>query len=128
VSPLIQLAIAILLPTAAGYVIIVAVRAGRRAHQARLKPPPAEPLDRLAGRLRRLRAELEQIETQAGVAAKNHRVRALRGAYLDLLAEACTRLEVAPPSGGDRARLTEIYRVEAALRSQGLDVRPTAVP
>jgi broad specificity phosphatase PhoE len=128
VGPLIELVIAILLPTAAGYVIIVAVRGIRRAREARFKPPPAEPLDRLAARLQRLRAELEQTESQAGVAAKSHRVRALRGAYLDLLCEACTRLEVAPPPGGDRAKLTEIYRVEAALRNHGLDVRPTAVP
>lgn len=127
-TPLIELVIAILLPTAAGYVIIVAVRGIRRARQASLKPPPPEPLDRLAARLQRLRAELEQTETQAGVVAKNHRMRAVRGAYLDLLGEACTRLEVAPPSGGDRARLTEIYRAEDALRGRGLDVRQPARP
>ncbi len=126
-SPLIELAIAILLPTAAGYAILVAVRAVRRARQARYKPPPAESLDRLAGRLRRLRAELEQTEARPGVTAKSHRVRAVRGAYLDLLCEACSRLEVPPPPGGDRAQLTEIYRVEDALRSRGIDVRDTAI-
>ena len=125
-SPLIELVIAILLPTAAGYAIIVVVRAVRRARQARYQPPPAESLDRLGARLRRLRAELEQTESQPGVTAKVHRVRAIRGAYLDLLSEACTRLEVPPPRDGDRAKLTEIYRVEAALRSRGLDVRQTA--
>jgi hypothetical protein len=126
VSPLIELVIAIALPTAAGYAIIVVVRAVRRARQASYRPPPAEPLERLAGRLQRLRAELEQTEARPGVTAKIHRVRAVRGAYLDLLSEACTRLEVPPPPGGDRAKLAEIYRVEAELRSRGLDVRQTA--
>ena len=126
-SPLIELVIAILLPTAAGYAIIVAFRGVRRARQASYKPPPAEPLDRLAARLQRLRAELEQTETRPGATAKIHRVRAVRGAYLDLLCEACTRLEVPPPVGGDRAKLTDIYQAEAELRSRGLDVRQSAV-
>jgi hypothetical protein len=125
-SPLIELVIAILLPTAAGYAIIAVFRGVRRARQASYKPPPAEPLDRLGARLQRLRAELEQTETQPAVTAKSHRVRALRGAYLDLLSEACLRLEVSPPPGGDRAELIEIYRVEAELRSRGLDVRQPA--
>ena len=54
-------------------------------------------------------------------------MRALRGAYIDALTTACERLEVSPPPGGDRAPLAEIYRVEAALRERGLDVRETAV-
>lgn len=125
-SPLIELVIAILLPTAAGYAIIAIVRAVRRAREASYKLPPAEPIERLTGRLQRLRAELEQTETRSGVTAKSHRVRAIRGAYLDLLTEACARLDVPPPPGGDRAELTEIYRVEAELRSRGLDVRQIA--
>jgi hypothetical protein len=126
VSPLFELVIAIALPTAAGYAIIAAYRGIRRARQASYKPPPAEPLDRLAARLQRLRAELERTETQPGGTAKNHRIRAIRGAYIDLLCEACTRLDVPPPADGDRAKLTEIYQVEAALRSRGLDVRQTS--
>jgi hypothetical protein len=126
VSPLIELGIAILLPTAAGYAIIVAVRGIRRARQSSYKPPPAVPLDRLAARLQRLRAELEQTETQSGGVAKSHKIRAIRGAYVDLLCEACTRLEVPPPAGGDRAKLTDIYQVEAELRRRGLDVRQPA--
>ena len=125
-SPLIELVIAILLPTAAGYAVIAIVRTVSRARQASYKPPPAEPIERLTGRLQRLRAELEQTETRTGVAAKSHRVRAIRGAYLDLLAQACARLDVAPALGGDRAALTEIYLVEAELRRRGLDVRQTA--
>ena len=50
-------------------------------------------------------------------------MQALRGAYLDALATACQRLEVGPRPGGDEAPLAEIYRVEAALRQRGLDVR-----
>jgi hypothetical protein len=68
--------------------------------QARRKPPPPEPLDRLEADLRRLRAELEDTEARAGLIAKNHRVQAVRGAYLDALTEACRRLDV-PPPGGD---------------------------
>ena len=48
---------------------------------------------------------------------------ALRGAYADALSLACRRLDVSPPRGGDRAPQAEIYRVEAALRQRGLDVR-----
>jgi hypothetical protein len=50
-------------------------------------------------------------------------VQALRGAYADALTAACRRLEVSPPSGGDRAPQAELYRVEAALRQRGLEVR-----
>ena len=126
-SPITELVIAILLPTAAGYAIIAAVRGGRRLSQARCKPALPEPVDQLAARLRRLRAELEQTEAQPGLTAKSHRVRALRGAYVDVLTDACARFAVTPPSGGDHAQLTEIYRAEAALRAHGLDVRQTAM-
>jgi hypothetical protein len=84
---------------------------------------PPQPVERLQADLRRLRAELEDTETRSGLTAKHHRVQALRGAYLDTLAAACQRLDVSPPSGGDRAAQAEIYRVEAALRLRGLDVR-----
>lgn len=83
------------------------------------------PVERLAADLRRLRADLENTETRAGLIAKHHRVQALRGAYLDTLSAACQRLDVTSPSG-DGAPLAEIYRVEAALRQRGLDVRETA--
>jgi hypothetical protein len=119
------LALALLLPTAAGYAVVAAVHGGRRLAESRRRPPPAESADRVAARLRRLRAELEAIEASTGVAAKNHRVQALRGAYLDTLGDACARLGVSPPAGGDRARQADIYRAEAALRERGLDVRET---
>jgi hypothetical protein len=123
VSPLVELIIAILLPAAAGYAILLAFRGVRRLNRARYKPTSPEPIERLAARLRRLRAELEQTEARPGTTAKGHRVRALRGAYVDVLSQACDRLEVIPPQGGDQAKLTDIYRAEAALRSRGLDVR-----
>jgi hypothetical protein len=126
VSPYVDLVIAILLPTASFYAVLAAVRGWRRLGQARYRPAAPEQVERLAGRLRRLRAELEQTESQPGVTAKGHRIRALRGAYVDVLCDACQRLEVSPPQGGDLAPLTEIFRVEAALRERGLDVRQTA--
>ena len=125
-SPIAELAIALLLPTAAGYAILAAVRGYRRLEESRRRPAPAEPIERVGVRLRRLRAELESTESRSGLMAKNHRVKAVRGAYLETLAAACLRLEVSPPPGGDRARQADIYRAEAALRERGLDVRETA--
>jgi hypothetical protein len=127
VSPIVELVIAILLPTAAAYAIIGAIRGSRwLAERRRRHPAPPEPIERTEARLRRLRAELESTESRPALTAKNHRVKALRGAYLDELRAACLRLDVSPPPGGDRARLADIYRAEAALRQRGLDVRETA--
>jgi hypothetical protein len=86
------------------------------------KAPPAESQAELAARLRRLRAELEDTETRAGLTAKHHRVEAIRAAYLDVLTTACRRLDVSPPPGGARATLADVYRAEAALRQRGLPV------
>ena len=128
VRPVIELVIVILLPTAAGYAIIGGFRgagwaAGQwHARQHKLDVP-TEPIERLGANLRRLRAELDATETQSGIPAKSLRLKALRGAYIDALCTACERLEVSPPQGGERAPLAEIYRVEAALRERGLDVR-----
>ncbi len=115
------------LPTAVGFAIIGAVRASRWLGEARSRSRSRalspEPIERLQADLRRLRAELEDTENQSGLTAKHHRVQALRGAYADALMSACQRLEVSPPAGGDRAPQAEIYRVEAALRQRGLEVR-----
>jgi hypothetical protein len=132
VVQIIELVLVILLPTAVGYAIIGGFRgigwSSERWHRRRHRlAAPAEPIERLGASLRRLRAELDATETRTGLTAKNMRLKALRGAYVDALSTACQRLEVSPPpSGGDRAPLTEIYRVEAALRQCGLDVRETA--
>ena len=107
--------------------IISSLRAARRLAELRTRPPQDEPVERIAARLRRLRAELEATENKAGTTAKGHHVRVLRGAYADALAQACQRLDVPLPPGGDRARRADIYRTEAALREHGIDVRETAV-
>ncbi len=123
--------VAILLPTAVGYVAIFGVRTVRWASERRYRPPVPEPIERLTQTLRRLRAELETMETRTGIPNKNVRVSALRGAYLDVLKTACQRLEVDPPAaagpaGRQRADQAEIYRVESDLRQRGLDVREPA--
>ncbi len=116
---------------AAGYALVGAWRGAQWLDEARRKAPPPVPVERLTADLRRLRAELADTETRDGLTAKQHRVRALRAAYLDALSAACDRLEVEPPGvpGGGRGDvpLPEIYRVEAALRQRGLDVREPAV-
>ena len=124
-SHVIDLVLVLLLMPAAGYALIAGWRAANWVAEKRYKPPAPEPVDRLAANLRRLRAELNDTETRDGLTAKHHRVRALRGAYIDTLTAACERLDVPPPPG-DRAPLAEIYRVESALRQRGLDVRETA--
>jgi len=132
VSPVIELIIIILLPTALGYAVLGSIRgyrwmAERRSRaSARVQPVTAEPIERLTARMRRLRAELEALETRTDVLSKGIRLRALRGAYLDLLRIACERLDVPPMRPGDQVSQAEIYRVEAALRRGGLDVRETA--
>ena len=128
---IVELIAVILIPTAAMYALLAGLRGARwvtelfhsRAAQA---AGPAESTERLIANLRRLRAELELIEASQGIRAKAHRVRAVRGAYVDALCTACQRFEVTPPAGGEHAKLTDIYRVEAALRQRGLDVRETA--
>ncbi|HEY2280960.1 MAG TPA: hypothetical protein VGI00_21590 [Streptosporangiaceae bacterium] len=124
---------AVFLPSLAVGAVLFAVRGWRRAdelarqHRADRAPAPAEPVERAEARLRRLRTELEGLENQLGGPARRHRIVAVRGAYLDCLTSACQRFGVSPPAGGDQARQAEIYRVEAALRVHGLDVREPAV-
>jgi hypothetical protein len=122
VSTVVDLVLVVVLMPVAVYALIGAVRAARWLAEARRKAPPPVPVERLAANLRRLRAELDQTETSADLIAKRHRVRSVRGAYLDTLAEACVRLDVTPPPG-DAATQADIYRTEAALAARGLDVR-----
>jgi hypothetical protein len=130
VSPVVGYLILFALPTAVGFALIGAWRAARwlaeARYKARYKTRPLEPVERLQADLRRLRSELEDTETRSGLTAKHHRVQALRGAYTDALSSACRRLDISPPRGGDRAPQAEIYRVEAALRERGLEVRQEA--
>jgi hypothetical protein len=114
VSTVVEFVFAIMLPTAAVFALIGAWRAagwlGDARSRARFKALPPEPIERLEADLRRLRAELEDTETRTSLTAKHHRVQA----------------DISPPHGGDRATQAEIYRVEAALRERGLDVRREA--
>lgn len=123
----VELVFVFLLPTGLGYAAIYGVRAFRWfAEHRRAGVWAPEPIEQLGGRLRWLRARLEATENQMATPAKALRVRAARGAYVDLLSEACRRLDVTPPQEqGGRVPLTEIYRAEAALRERGLDVRET---
>lgn len=131
-SPYLAIIAVVLLPTAIGYGVIGAFRAARWAdnwRQSRIVAAEPEPIERLTGNLRRLRTELESMETRSGIPNKHIRVEALRGAYLDALGTACRRLEISPPAAeglSPRASQAEIYRVEAALRQRGLDVREPA--
>jgi hypothetical protein len=130
VNPVFAYVLLFALPTAVGFALIGAWRAARwlaeARYRARFQALPPEPIERLEADLRRLRAELEDTETRSSLTAKHHRVQAVRGAYLDTLAVACRRLDIGPPRGGDRASQAEIYRVEAALRQGGLEVRVQA--
>ena len=132
VSPAIELIFVILLPTAVGYAVLGSIRAFRWASERRSRKHPSplpvmvEPIERLGARMRRLRAELEAMETRSDVPAKGMRLRALRGAYLDLMRVAIERLDATPLPPGDLVSQADIYRAEAALRQHGLDVRETA--
>jgi hypothetical protein len=130
VGPAFELVAVILFPTALGFGLIGATRAYRWMTQRRYSrawaAKPLEPIEQLGAKLRRLRDQLETTETQIDVPAKNLRLRALRAAYIDVLCTACERLEVTPPPRGEHVPQAEIYRVEAALRQRGLDVRHTA--
>ena len=129
-NPVLAYLLLFALPTAVGFALIGAWRGARwlaeARYRARFQALPPEPIERLQADLRRLRSELEDTETRSGLTAKHHRVQAVRGAYLDALSAACRRLDISPPRGGDRASQAEIYRVEAALRHGGLEVRTQA--
>ena len=132
-SPAIELILVILLPTALGYAVLGSIRGCRWLAERRAgvrfraaQPVTVEPIERLGARMRRLRAELETMETRTDVSAKAVKLRALRGAYLDLLRIACDRLDVSALPPGDVVPQAEIYRAEAGLRASGLDVRETA--
>ena len=128
-NPYVELGLVVMIPTAAGYGLIFAVRGIRWATERwpRPRPPEPEPIDRLTATLRRLRTELESLETRTGVPNKHVRLRALRGAYLDVLGTACRQLAVTPPrTGAQPFDQADVYRVESQLRERGVDVREPA--
>jgi hypothetical protein len=136
VSPPVQLLVAIALPIAAVYSLIGGGRLARWVFDSwiperRSRDAAPEPAERLGANLVRLRSQLEAMETRTDLPAKNLRLRALRAAYVDALNDACQRLDISPPASAARGRpedvrQAEIYRVEAALRQRGLDVREKA--
>jgi hypothetical protein len=130
VSPPFQLLVAIALPIAAVYSLIGGGRLVRWISEQQTRPPADQPVERLRANLVRLRAQLEAMETRTDLPAKNLRLRALRAAYVDALCEACLRLDVSPPPGAqarpESVPQSDIYRMEAALRQRGLDVREAA--
>ena len=129
-TPPFQLLVATVLPIAAIYSLIGGGRLVRWISEQGSRPLPPEPVEKLRANLSRLRSELETMETRSDLPAKNLRVRALRAAYVDALGTACQRFDISPPAGDaagpERIRQSEIYRVEAALRQRGLDVREPA--
>ncbi len=79
----------VLLPTIAGYAVLLAIRGYRRVAESRRLPPPPEPVERLVTRLRKLRLELETTESthaQACQAAPSPRgARRLPGSAADYM-------------------------------------------
>jgi hypothetical protein len=124
----------LLTPTLAGLALLGAIglwgdsvqriRVRRRGTTAGIPP-----LERVAADLRRLHLDVIRLEDAPdSTPGRNVRLKAVRSAYRDSLLIACRALEV-PVNPGDLSRtpMTEIYRLEAALRDRGLDVYPTAL-
>jgi hypothetical protein len=112
--------------TAVGWAVQGGVRLYRAFGARRSSAPvPGQPIEQLGADACRLRARLAAAENEMRFTQyKAARVRAVRGAYLDVLSAICERLEVRPPAASRGVvPLTEIYRAEAALRERGLDVR-----
>ena len=129
-NPPTEFAVAIALPIAAVYALIGGGRLIKWLSEQQSRPSAPEPIERIRANLVRLRAQLEAMETSSDQPAKNLRMRALRMAYVDALVDACQRLDVSPAAGArdhpEKVRQSDIYRMEAALRDRGLDVRETA--
>ncbi len=110
-----------------GWAVLGGVRLCRKFAGIRSpRPVLGEPIEVLGANLCRLHSRLEAEENEMLLTPfKAARLRALRGAYVDVLSAACERLGVPPPvtPSDTAASLAEIYRAEAALRECGLDVR-----
>jgi hypothetical protein len=84
--------------------------------------PVLTDLHRLAGRLRRVREQVEYERRQPSMTGRAVRLTAGRLAYTDLLQQACTMLGVSTdlPRCSGMARNVEILRVEAELTRYGI--------
>jgi hypothetical protein len=129
-SPPFEFAVAIALPIAAIYSLIGGGRLLKWLSEQQSKPVAPQPIEQVRANLVRLRTQLEDMETRSDLPAKNLRLRALRGAYVEALTDACRRLEISPPADvrgrPENVRQSDIYRMESALRERGLDVREPA--
>jgi hypothetical protein len=130
VGVVLAFALVIVFPTAAGYAVIAGLRTWQNHDdRRRASLATAEPIEKLGANLRRLHTRLEETENRPDNIGKGLKLRAVRAAYVDALSTACIELEVVPPPPNLRQDLVpqkEIYRVEAALRQRGLDVRDRA--
>jgi hypothetical protein len=133
VGPMFVWAGIFLLPTALGWAALGGVRLSRSLAAKHSTDPgralATEPIEQLGADLCRLHARLEAAENDTSPTPfKAARIRAVRGAYVDALCEACERLGVSRPAapGAIAVPLAEIYRAEAALRECGLDIRQHA--
>jgi hypothetical protein len=128
-TPPLEFALAIALPIAAVFSVTGAGRLLKWISEQQTPTPVPEPIQQVRAHLVRLRAELEATETRSDLVAKNLRLRALRAAYIDTLNDACRRMEVSLPPGvpvrAENIRQSDIYRIEAALRERGIEVRET---
>ena len=113
-------------PTVLFRVVMLLFRAAQRYLDAH-RPPTAtgHPIERITADLRRLRVQVETRENGPDKWGKGVRMRGVREAYVRALTDACRQLDVPPPRPGRNSHelWIEIYRVEAALRHRGLDVR-----
>lgn len=112
--------------TVVGWAVLGGVRLYQKFAGARSQGPVlGEPIELLGANLCRLHGKLEAAENEMFTPFKAARLRALRGAYVDVLSTACERLGVPPPATPSNTvvPLADIYRAEAALRECGLDVR-----
>jgi hypothetical protein len=129
-SPPFEFALAIALPVAAVYALIGGNRLLKWISEQQSRAPGPEPIEQVRADLVRLRGQLETMETRSDLPAKNLRLRALRTAYVDALNDACQRLGVSTPPATrvrpEDVRRSDIYRMEAALRGHGIDVRETS--
>jgi hypothetical protein len=134
VLKVIEVVLILLIPTLVGAALIGGVRLWGRTrrwldNRRAVAAGAPVPLERLAADLRRLHQQVVRVEDAADMKpGRAVRVRALRSAYGESLVAACRALDVPDaPAEGSRLPLPEVYRLEAALRERGLDIRPTAL-
>jgi hypothetical protein len=104
----------------AGRLAAAATRPAREAVARRRKPKPIDPFEvlRLQTRLGVVADQVRELEADAQVYAKAHRLAATRAAYDDLLGEACRMAGIQPVPEARRSE-GERLREEVELASRG---------